>query len=219
MSENLRDFILGWQDGLVNVLGIILAISAATHDPRIIIIAGIAATFAESISMAAVGYTSSKAAKDYYTKELRQEKRDLKYRKHAEKHLRNIYSRKGFHGKLLNDVIKKIMSNKKVLLDTVIKEDMNISLETVGNPLKNSFVIGFAAIIGSLIPVLPFLFLDAAQGTLWSVIISVIVLFIVGSIKAKLTIGSWIKSGIEMAVIGIGAAFIGYAIGALIGAV
>jgi predicted membrane protein (TIGR00267 family) len=219
MPKNLKDFILGWQDGVVNVLGIILAISAATSDARIVIIAGLAATFAESISMAAVGYTSSKAAKDYYTKEMLQEKKDLKSKKHAENHLRNIYMRKGFSGRLLNQVMKKIMSNKKILLETVIKEDLDISLESIGNPLKNAVIIGLAAIIGSLIPVAPFFFMNVQQGMIWSLIISLIVLFIVGAVKAKVTVGNWVRSGTEMAIIGIGAALIGYGIGVLIGAV
>ena len=64
-GADLRDVILGGQDGLVNVLGVILAVATATHDARIVIIAGLAAAFAESISMAAVGYTSFKAAKEY----------------------------------------------------------------------------------------------------------------------------------------------------------
>jgi len=63
---NLREIILGGQDGLVNVLGVILAVAFATYDTRIILLAGIAATFAESVSMAAVAYTSTKAAREFY---------------------------------------------------------------------------------------------------------------------------------------------------------
>src|SRR3990167_5460969 len=55
----LRDIILGGQDGLVNVLGVTLGVAAASGDTRIVLAAGLAATFAESFSMAAVAYTSS----------------------------------------------------------------------------------------------------------------------------------------------------------------
>ena len=51
-ESRLSDIILGGQDGLVNVLGVILGVAAATQDARIVIAAGLAATFAESISMA-----------------------------------------------------------------------------------------------------------------------------------------------------------------------
>ena len=65
----LSDVILGGQDGLVNVLGIVLGVGIATQDPWIVIVAGLAATFAESLSMAAVAYTSTKASKDFYESE------------------------------------------------------------------------------------------------------------------------------------------------------
>src|SRR3989338_7519647 len=74
----LRQVILGGEDCLVNVLGVILGVAAATSDLRIIIIAGLAATFAESISMAAVAYTSSRAEQDYYAKMVEHEKDEIK---------------------------------------------------------------------------------------------------------------------------------------------
>lgn len=72
-GELLRDVILGGQDGLVNVLGVILAVAVATTDVRVVLIAGLAATFAESISMAAVAYTSQKAEADFYQRERKRE--------------------------------------------------------------------------------------------------------------------------------------------------
>ena len=58
-ASALSDVILGGQDGLVNVLGVILGVAAATADTRIVLVAGLAATFAESVSMGAVAYTST----------------------------------------------------------------------------------------------------------------------------------------------------------------
>src|SRR5207247_4607980 len=62
----LSDFILGSQDGLVNVLGVILGVAVASRDITIILAGGLAATFAESISMGAVAYTSTLARRDHY---------------------------------------------------------------------------------------------------------------------------------------------------------
>src|SRR2546425_2358233 len=75
----LSDFILGSQDGLVNVLGVILGVAVASRnlsDPITIILAGgLAATFAESISMGAVAYTSTLARRDHYLAEVERERR------------------------------------------------------------------------------------------------------------------------------------------------
>src|SRR5207302_252353 len=61
----LRDVILGGQDGLVNILGIILGVTAAGGSTAVLIVTGIAAAITESISMGAVGYTSSLSERDF----------------------------------------------------------------------------------------------------------------------------------------------------------
>jgi len=55
----LYDVILGGQDGLVNILGIILGVIAGGGSNRVLIATGFAAAITESISMGAVGYTIS----------------------------------------------------------------------------------------------------------------------------------------------------------------
>src|SRR3989344_9647102 len=122
-GSNLKDVILGGQDGLVNVLGVILAIAVATYDTKIIIIAGLAATFAESISMAAVAYTSTKAALSYCLSQIKNEEQEIKNNPTVtKKEIYDVYYKKGFKGPLLNQVIKKITSNKQVWLNTLMSE-------------------------------------------------------------------------------------------------
>src|SRR2546422_10618912 len=80
----LSDFILGSQDGLVNVLGVILGVAIASYrypNPIAIILAGgLAAAVAQSISLGAVACTSTGARRDPYAAEgerERPERRDL----------------------------------------------------------------------------------------------------------------------------------------------
>jgi predicted membrane protein (TIGR00267 family) len=214
----LRDMILGGQDGLVNVLGIILGIAIATTDIRIVIIAGIVAAFAESVSMAAVAYTSTKAAKDYYKSEYEREKYEIENMPEFEKkEIREIYYKKGFRGKLLNDVVKKITSNKKIWLETMMTEELMLPTDAKENPVKSAAVVGFSAFIGSLIPLIPFFFYPAPIiGMISSLVLSIIVLFAAGYAKGKITIGKAGRSGAEMAIIGISSAIAGYIIGYLL---
>src|SRR5512147_3151478 len=96
-ASALSDIILGGQDGLVNVLGVILGVAAATSDPRIVLVAGLAATFAESVSMGAVAYTSTLADADYYESEKTREYRHLLQSPNVEREeIREIYRQKGF---------------------------------------------------------------------------------------------------------------------------
>ncbi|MFH0922903.1 MAG: VIT1/CCC1 transporter family protein [Candidatus Micrarchaeota archaeon] len=214
----LRDFILGGQDGVVNVLGILLGVAAATLDNRIVIIAGLAATFAESISMAAVAYTSTKAETDFYYGEYHKEKTEIEKKSPTEvAEVREVYRRKGFSGKLLEQIVKKISSNKKIMLDFMMTEELNLGKPN-RNPLTSAILVGFSAIVGSFIPLVGFFFLPPQQAMVFAVAVSAAVLFVAGAIKAKLTIGSWWKTGAEMMLVGMAAALVGYAVGALFGA-
>ena len=155
-GKMLRDIILGGQDGLVNVLGILLGVAIATNDIRIVLLAGLSATFAESISMAAVSYTSTKAAIQYYEKERQREIREIQEVPEIEKQeIRDIYSKKGFSGKDLGLVVEKICSNKEVWLDVMMEEELKLE-KPEENPKKNALVVGVSAICGSILPLLPF---------------------------------------------------------------
>mgnify|MGYP001573164656 FL=1 len=68
------------------------------------------------------------------------------------------------------------------------------------------------------IPLIPFLLMSTKDGMISSVVLSSVVLFGIGAVKSKLTIGHWLKSGFEMVLIGLVAAGGGYLIGLALGA-
>ncbi len=84
------------------------------------------------------------------------------------------------------------------------------------NALRSAIIVGIAAIVGSLIPLVPFIFLTVKTGMWASIALSALVLFVVGAYKARVTVGHPGKSGLEMALIGTISAMVGYAVGALL---
>src|SRR5688572_9783320 len=73
----IADIVLGAQYGLVNTLGVVLGVAAASGSSRIVFAAGLAASAAEAISMAAVAYTSQMALGDLFLAERAREYRHL----------------------------------------------------------------------------------------------------------------------------------------------
>jgi vacuolar iron transporter family protein len=218
LGSKFRDFILGWQDGLVNVLGIILGVAAATTSIKFVLISGLAATFAESISMAAVAYTSMKASREFYNSEKRKEMGEVETVPEQERQeIHDIYFQKGFRGNLLDKIVKRITSNKKMWVDIMMKEELQLFPEKT-SPTQDAAIVGGSAVIGSLIPLIPYLFFNIQTAFWYSLGISAIVLFGIGFTKAKLTAGSFVKAGIEMLIIGMLAAITGYLVGLVLGA-
>ena len=213
----LSDVILGGQDGLVNVLGVILGVAAATGDAYLVMVAGLAATFAESVSIGAVAYTSTVADADFYESEREREYRHIQDVPTLEKNeIRSIYSKKGFMGDLLDNIVDTITANQDVGVAVMMAEEHQLQPVNRKHALRSAIIVGAAALIGSLIPLVPFIFSPVTTAMILSIVLSAVVLFAVGAIKARMTIGHPGKSGLEMAVIGTVSALVGYAVGSLL---
>ena len=216
-ASALSDIILGGQDGLVNVLGVILGVAAATSDPHIILVAGLAATFAESVSMGAVAYTSTMADADFYESEREREYRHVREMPHLERdEVRAIYSQKGFRDELLENIVDTITANPHIWVAVMMAEEHRLTPVDRSHALRAAIVVGVAAVVGSLIPLAPFVMLPVTTSMWVSILVTALVLYVVGAYKARTTVGRPWKSGLEMAVIGTVSALVGYAIGLLL---
>jgi vacuolar iron transporter family protein len=219
----LSDFILGSQDGLVNVLGILLGVAAATSDVRIIYVAALAALGAESISMGAVAYTSTLARRREYMKEVSREQREMKDVPETElQEVRDIFKGWGYIGEELESLTRQIASNPKAMLEFMMSFELEMQ-PVSENEARRSFVVVLSStIFGSIIPLIPFFFVTSStieSGIVASVILSGIALFVVGAYEARTTVGSIWWSGLQMTIIGLSAGFAGYLIGRVVGSV
>jgi hypothetical protein len=124
----LSNFILGSQDGLVNILGILLGLTAATTDVRIFFVAALAALGAESISMGAVAYTSTAARRQVYLKETNRESQEMKDVPENEKEeVKQIFRRWGYEGNELEDLTERIVKNPKATLDLMMSSELHLA--------------------------------------------------------------------------------------------
>ena len=215
-ASGLSNVILGGQDGLVNVLGVILGVAAATQDVRIVLAAGMAATFAESVAMGGVAYTSTVADQEFYESEREREHRHIETVPHLEEQeIREIYRAKGFQGELLERIVAKITEDKDVWVNVMLAEEHQLVPTSRREAVKASLIVGLSALVGSFIPLTPFFFIPVGMGIWVSLIVSALALFGFGAYKAKRTIGHPFKSGTELLVIGLVSAAVGYAVGLL----
>ncbi len=212
----LSNVILGGQDGLVSILGLLLGLSAATHSTRIVIAGGLATIIAETLSMAAVAYTSRMADRDHYAAErLREEQevRDVPLTERQE--IVDIYRAKGFSGKLLDDIVNHITADHELWINTMMKEELDLLPVDKHDVYIYSLTVGLSTLVGALLPLIPYFFLSVHPALIGSLVLSVVILAAVGVYKAISTLGNPIKSALQMVLIGIGAAIAGYLIGLL----
>ncbi len=214
----LSDFILGSQDGLVNVLGILLGLVAAGSSSRLILIATLAALAAESISMGAVAYTTTLSRRKLYLAEVERERREMREVPEMEREEVRIVLRDwGFEGEEVEDMVRRIEAKPKAWLEIMMAFELNLSEVDARQPRASGLIVLSATLIGSLIPLVPFLVgLPSLWAALTAVVLSAATLAGIGYYEARITIGSpWVGAA-RMALIGLGAGFAGFLIGRIL---
>lgn len=170
--------------------------------------------FTGAKAMAVHNYLAVKTQRQLLTSEIEREKWEIENKPDYErKEIRDIYEAKGFSGKELEMIVEKITSDKKVWLETMLTEELNLNLEIAGSPLKSALRMFVSFLVGGLLPILPFLVFSGLNALFVAIGISVSTSFVVGVIKSKMANTNKIIGGLEMAGLGTGVALIGYGIG------
>jgi len=213
-SSSMRDFVFGFGDGVNTSLGLAAGVGGAAVSSDLIILAALVAMFTGAKAMAVQNYLAVKSQRELLTSEINRENWEIENKPEDErKEIEDIYKAKGFTGKDLEMIVDKITSDKKVWLDTMLTEELNLNLEILGHPIKSALRMFGAFLVGGILPIIPFFFSSGITPLFIAIGISITASFIVGAVKSRMANTSLIKGGIEMAGLGTGIALIGYGVG------
>ncbi len=213
-STSMRDFVFGFGDGVNTSLGIAAGVGGADASSDIIILAALVAMFTGAKAMAVQNYLAVKSHRELLKSEIDRENWEIENKPEDErKEIEDIYKAKGFTGKDLEMIVNKIISDKKVWLNTMLTEELNLNLDIAGHPLKGALIMFGSFLVGGILPIIPFFFSSGFTPLIIAVGFSLSASFIVGAVKSRMANTSLIKGGIEMAGLGTGIALIGYGIG------
>lgn len=218
-GELIRQVTFGMNDGVVSIFALLAGLAGASQDTPTILITLLAASVAGALSMAAGEFISGKSERDYFNHEIEQERLEIRLCPEIEKEeIRRIYRKKGFSGKLLEDVVEQICADedrwvKEMVADELGSTELHHELE-----IKPSIVIFFAFLFGACFPTLPYVLLGESGLTgqqifIIATIVTVLGLFTAGALKKFVTGVNWFKSGIEMLAVGMFAYGISYIVG------
>jgi vacuolar iron transporter family protein len=215
-GEWIRDITLGANDGLVSILTLLAGVAGAASGD-VVLLAGIAGLVAGAISMGVGAYVSAKAYRAFYRKELEREIQEMRELPDVERQeIREIYSRRGFQGELLDQVVETITRDPRVWLKVMMTEELGLSAQ-FARPLGAAGVVFVAFIIGGAVPVIPFVFLHGLTALGAAILLTTAALMAAGAFRSRFTGEQPLTAGLElvgMAAVGVGVA---YLIGRLVG--
>ncbi len=211
----LRDIILGGQDGLVNVLGLALGMSAATGDARVVITAGLAAMLAESIAMAGVAYTSAGAERE--RTQLVATTIFAGIRRRAEvRHHQAVAEAEATGAADVGTIRSALTDEAAAWEEEVASVRRDLAPMSEYHPVAAAAVVGVSTLSGSAIPLIPFFLLPVGAATWAALILATTVLVVVGLYRARISGGRPYRAAAQMAIIGLLSALAGYAIGVVL---
>ncbi len=214
----LRDFVYGAIDGCVTTFAVVSGVIGAELATNIVLILGLANLLADGFSMAVSNYLGTKAEQQAIQRARRIEESHVEQIPDGEiEEIRQIFRQKGFEGRLLERAVEVITGDRKLWVETMLREEWGLSLTPI-SAVRSGLATFAAFVIVGFVPLFPFTiaslvgFNDRTAFTL-SVVFTAVTFFGVGVLKAKYVAESWFRAGFETLLMGGGAAILAYLVG------
>ncbi len=217
----LRNIVYGFNDGLTANFGLVAGVigATATQQHGAVIVAGVAGLFADALSMGSSGYLAAKSEQEVYAHEIAMERDEIALMPEVERdELALIYEAKGMERTSAETLATQVMADPQRMLQEQVQEELKIGEPTM-SPLREGWVTGLATAFGAVIPVAPFFLTSGRTAMLLSFSLAMLSHFLVGAARSVFTGRSVFRSGMDMFVVGLGVAFVGYFVGEWIGRV
>jgi vacuolar iron transporter family protein len=213
----LRNVVYGFNDGLTANFGMVAGmIGAQGHLGSVghaVIVAGLAGVVADALSMGSSGYLAAKSEREVFEYEIAMEREEIRLMPELEREeLALIYRAKGIPAVQAEALATDVMRDPERALDEQVREELKIG-EATSTPMREAWITGLATALGAMIPVAPF-FWDSGPLAIWaSFALAMLSHFAVGAARSIFTGRSVFRSGLDMFVVGLGVAVVGYYVG------
>lgn len=211
-TENVRDFVLGMNDGLVELLGAVTGLSAVyVNAPRIVGISGLIVGVAGALSMAIGAFISVRSQRQ--VNESVRKRMEVLFKVspgRAKEELLGRLRESGLPEEIAAEVAEKLSSKHEALLKLLVGE------ESEENEFRSALYTGLAYILGVVFPVLPYFLAPSSLVALpISIALAGAALAVVATLISVLSGISIRTKVVEMVATGLGAAFLSYLFGRL----
>jgi len=212
----LRNVVYGFNDGLTANFGLVagmIGAQSANLGSHAVLVAGFAGMVADALSMGSSGYLAAKSEREVFEHEIAMERDEIRLMPELEgEELSLIYQAKGIPAAQADSIAADVMNDPLRALDEKVREELHIGAAT-STPMREAWVTGTATALGAFIPVAPFLF-GRGPLVIWtSFALAMLSHFAVGAARSFFTGRGVIRSGMDMFLVGLGVAGVGYAVG------
>lgn len=212
----LRAAVLGANDGIVSIAGLVVGVAGATGDRHTIMITGIAGLVAGALSMAAGEYVSVSTQRDAERAYIRKERHQLKSDPEgALKELEEHYKGKGLSAPVAAKVAKELTAHDA--LAAHLEVQFGLDEEDLTNPWHAAFASAVSFTVGGLVPTIAILLPPESVRVPITFASVILALLLAGYTSAKLSDANIARAMRRVVVGGAFAMAVTYLIGHLFG--
>lgn len=217
-GEYLGDFVYGANDGIITTFAVVTGAIGAGLSPLVIILLGLANLVGDGISMGASNFLSLRSRRSFEQRERAREIHEVEeFPEEERREVRDIIHRWGVSETNVTSLTNDIVSDKKLWVDFMMREELGILEDLKDKPAIHGLVTFIAFLVVGAMPLIPYIFgVPAHLQFIVSLIATGISLFIVGSLRSLVTNQKWLRAGLEMLIVGALAAGAAYAVGAVV---
>jgi len=200
----VRDVVIGMADGLTVPFALAAGLSGAVDASTVIIVAGLAEVAAGSIAMGLGGYLAAKGDTEHYESERKREEMEIVERTDDERHeVIEILESYGLTKEQSQPILAAFEARPKVWVDWMMRFELGLEEPDPSRAWKSATTIATAYIVGGVIPLSAYIFMDDAQKALrLSITITLAALAFFGAIKGRFTGVPVVRSALQTSVIG-----------------
>jgi vacuolar iron transporter family protein len=168
---------------------------------------------ADALSMGSSGYLAAKSEREVFEHEIAMEKEEIRLMPELEREeLSLLYQAKGIPAAQAEGLATQVMQDPQRALEEKVREELKIG-EATSTPMREGWITGAATAVGAFIPVAPFLFSNG-PGAIWTAFaLAMVSHFGVGAARSFFTGRGIFRSGLDMFLVGLGVAAVGYFVG------
>jgi VIT1/CCC1 family predicted Fe2+/Mn2+ transporter len=204
----VRDIVIGMSDGLTVpfalAAGLTGAVAASAKGAAIIVTAGFAEIAAGSIAMGLGGYLAAKTDSEHYAAELDREYRETVELPDVEvEEVAKVFREYGLSEQQMQPVVTAITANQKRWVDFMMRFELGLEAPDPARAARSAGTIAASYIVGGLVPLGPYILMRQVIPALWvSIAVTLIALFVFGSIKGHYTGVKPLRGGLQTVLVG-----------------
>jgi VIT1/CCC1 family predicted Fe2+/Mn2+ transporter len=213
----LRNIVYGFNDGLTANFGLVAGMIGAQGSldtaGHAVVIAGLAGMAADALSMGSSGFLAAKSEREVFEHEIAMEREEIRLMPELEQEeLSLLYQAKGIPEAQAGALAAQLMQDPARALEEQVREELKIG-EATSTPLREGWITGVATAFGAFIPVAPLL-VSTHKWAIWtSFIVAMASHFGVGAARSFFTGRGVLRSGLDMFIVGLGVAVVGFLLG------